>query len=92
MRFINIHSCKLLFSVGSHDEAITTAAVSPSGRHVVAIMDNGSINVYCVQNLTQELNKVQQRMRWLDPSNKNMVLNVCISPLSSPSRLPPWWP
>uniref|UniRef100_A0A3Q3KV10 TBC1 domain family member 31 n=1 Tax=Mastacembelus armatus TaxID=205130 RepID=A0A3Q3KV10_9TELE len=57
MRFINIHTCKLLFHMGSHDDAITTVAVSPNGRHVVAIMDNGSINVYSVQSLTQELNK-----------------------------------
>nr|XP_046256314.1 TBC1 domain family member 31 [Scatophagus argus]XP_046256315.1 TBC1 domain family member 31 [Scatophagus argus] len=57
MRFINIHTCKLLFHMGSHDNAITSVAVSPNGRHVVAIMDNGSINVYSVQSLTQELNK-----------------------------------
>uniref|UniRef100_A0A3B3CDS0 TBC1 domain family member 31 n=1 Tax=Oryzias melastigma TaxID=30732 RepID=A0A3B3CDS0_ORYME len=57
MRFINIHTCKLLFHIGSHDEAITTMTVSPSGRHIVAVMDNGSINIYNVQNLTQELNK-----------------------------------
>ncbi|KAK2844226.1 hypothetical protein Q5P01_010885 [Channa striata] len=57
MRFINIHTCKLLFHMGSHDNAVTTVAVSPNGRHVVAIMDNGSISVYSVQNLTQELNK-----------------------------------
>ncbi|KAM9353380.1 TBC1 domain family member 31 [Symphorus nematophorus] len=57
MRFINIHSCKLLFHMGSHDDAITTVAISPNGRHVVAIMDNGSINIYSIHSLTQELNK-----------------------------------
>ncbi|XP_028985560.1 TBC1 domain family member 31 [Betta splendens] len=57
LRFINIHTCKLHFHIGSHDNAISTAAISPNGRHVVAIMDNGSINIYSVQNLTQELNK-----------------------------------
>ncbi|KAI3361372.1 hypothetical protein L3Q82_013551, partial [Scortum barcoo] len=57
MRFINIHTCKLLFHMGSHDNAITTVSVSPNGRHVVAVMDNGSINIYSVQSLTQELNK-----------------------------------
>ncbi|XP_075937513.1 TBC1 domain family member 31 [Anarhichas minor] len=57
MRFINIHTYKLLFHMGSHEDAITTVTVSPNGRHVVAIMDNGSINVYSVQSLTQELNK-----------------------------------
>lgn len=58
LRFINIHTCKLLFHIGSHDDAITGVAVSPNGRHIVAIMDNGSINIYSVQSLTQELNKV----------------------------------
>ncbi|XP_037533046.1 TBC1 domain family member 31 [Nematolebias whitei] len=57
MRFINIHTCKLLFHMGSVDDAITSVAVSPNGRHIVAIMDNGSINIYNVQSLTQELNK-----------------------------------
>ncbi|XP_041650438.1 TBC1 domain family member 31 [Cheilinus undulatus] len=57
MRFINVHTCKLLFQMGSHDDAIITVAVSPNGRHIVAVMDNGSINVYNVQSLTQELNK-----------------------------------
>ncbi|XP_008304948.1 TBC1 domain family member 31-like, partial [Stegastes partitus] len=57
MRFIHIHTCRLLFHMGSHDDAITTVSVSPSGRHVVAVMDNGSINIYSVQSLTQELNK-----------------------------------
>lgn len=57
MRFINIHTCKLLFQIGSHDDAITSVAVGPNGRYIVAIMDNGSINVYSVQSLTQELNK-----------------------------------
>ncbi|KAM6968049.1 TBC1 domain family member 31 [Aplochiton taeniatus] len=57
MRFINIHSCKLLFSIGSPDDAITSATVSPNGRHVAAIMDSGGVNVYSVQSLTQEHNK-----------------------------------
>lgn len=57
MRFINIHTCKLLFQIGSHDNAIATVAVGPTGRHVVAIMDNGGINIYSVQSLTDELNQ-----------------------------------
>ncbi|XP_040900016.1 TBC1 domain family member 31 [Toxotes jaculatrix] len=57
MRFINIHTCKLLFHMGSHDSAITSVTVSPNGRHVVAIVDNGSISIYSVQSLTQEFNK-----------------------------------
>uniref|UniRef100_A0A3B5MFS1 TBC1 domain family member 31 n=1 Tax=Xiphophorus couchianus TaxID=32473 RepID=A0A3B5MFS1_9TELE len=57
MRFINIHTCKLLFHMGSVDEAITAVAVGPNGRHIAAIMDNGRINIYSVQSLTQELSK-----------------------------------
>lgn len=58
MRFINIQTCKLLFNIGSHDDAITAATVSPNGRHIVTIMDNGSLNIYSVQCLTQDYNKV----------------------------------
>ncbi|CAL8248434.1 unnamed protein product [Lota lota] len=57
MRFINIHTCKLLFHLGSHDQAITTVTVSPSGRHVAAVMDDGSINVYSIHSLNQDLSK-----------------------------------
>lgn len=58
MHFINIQSCKLVFHMGSHHNPINTVAISPNGRHVAAIMDNGSINVYSIQSLTQELLKV----------------------------------
>ncbi|XP_061529879.1 LOW QUALITY PROTEIN: TBC1 domain family member 31 [Phycodurus eques] len=58
MRFINIHTSKLLFHVGSHNTVINTVTISPTGRHVVAILDNGSISVYSVQSLTEDLNKV----------------------------------
>uniref|UniRef100_A0A3P8VUA3 TBC1 domain family member 31 n=1 Tax=Cynoglossus semilaevis TaxID=244447 RepID=A0A3P8VUA3_CYNSE len=57
IRFINIQTCKLQFHLGSPDEAITSLGVCPNGRHIVAIMDNGSINIYSVQGLTQESNK-----------------------------------
>ncbi|XP_072536472.1 TBC1 domain family member 31 [Salminus brasiliensis] len=60
MRFINIQSCKQLFEIGSHDDAITSAAVCPKGRHVAAVMDNGALRIYNVQSLTQETNKPPQ--------------------------------
>lgn len=58
MRFINVQTCKLLFHLGSPDNAISTVAISPNGRHMAAIIDNGSINVYSIHSLTQELPKV----------------------------------
>lgn len=58
MRFINIQTCKLLFHLGSHDNSISTVAISPNGRYMAAIMDNGRINVYSIHSLTQTFNKV----------------------------------
>ncbi|XP_066434904.1 TBC1 domain family member 31 isoform X3 [Eleutherodactylus coqui] len=57
MRFINIQTCKLVFDVGSHDDSIVTSSVSPSGRHIASIMEDGSINLYSVQALTKVVNK-----------------------------------
>ncbi|XP_027540285.1 TBC1 domain family member 31 isoform X2 [Neopelma chrysocephalum] len=57
MRFINIETCKLLFDIGSPEEGISTAAVSPNGRYIASVMENGSLNLYSVQALTQEGNK-----------------------------------
>ncbi|XP_007488324.1 TBC1 domain family member 31 isoform X1 [Monodelphis domestica] len=57
MRFINIRNCKLLFDIGTLDEGICTSVISPNGRYITAIMENGSLNVYSVQVLTQEINK-----------------------------------
>ncbi|XP_059920916.1 TBC1 domain family member 31 [Gadus macrocephalus] len=69
MRFVNIHTCKLLFHLGSTDQAITTATVSPNGRHVAAVMDDGSINVYSVHSLSQDLNK--------PPALRTTVVSCC---------------
>uniref|UniRef100_A0A8B9SGA6 TBC1 domain family member 31 n=1 Tax=Anas platyrhynchos TaxID=8839 RepID=A0A8B9SGA6_ANAPL len=57
MRFINIETCKLLFAIGSHEEGVSTAAISPNGRYIASVMENGSVNLYSVQALTQEANK-----------------------------------
>uniref|UniRef100_A0A3B3R1C7 TBC1 domain family member 31 n=1 Tax=Paramormyrops kingsleyae TaxID=1676925 RepID=A0A3B3R1C7_9TELE len=57
MRFVNIHSCKLLFEVCSHDDGIASAAISPSGRHLVTIMASGALNIYSVQALTRDINR-----------------------------------
>ncbi|KAJ8394642.1 hypothetical protein AAFF_G00044450 [Aldrovandia affinis] len=57
MRFINIQTCKLLFDIGALDNAITSAAISPSGHHIVTVMDSGGLSIYSVQTLTQEINK-----------------------------------
>lgn len=58
MRFINIQTCKLLFHLGSRDTSISMVAISPNGRYMAAIMDNGRINVYSIHSLTQTFNKV----------------------------------
>uniref|UniRef100_H0WVA6 TBC1 domain family member 31 n=1 Tax=Otolemur garnettii TaxID=30611 RepID=H0WVA6_OTOGA len=57
MRFVNIETCKVLFEIGSLDEGISSSAISPHGRYIASIMENGSLNIYSVQALTQEINK-----------------------------------
>uniref|UniRef100_A0A2K6TSY3 TBC1 domain family member 31 n=1 Tax=Saimiri boliviensis boliviensis TaxID=39432 RepID=A0A2K6TSY3_SAIBB len=57
MRFINIQTCKLLFEIGSLDEGISSSVISPHGRYIASILENGSLNIYSVQALTQEINK-----------------------------------
>ncbi|XP_053752506.1 TBC1 domain family member 31 isoform X3 [Panthera pardus] len=57
MRFVNIQTCKLLFEIGSLDEGISSSVISPHGRYIASIMENGSLNIYSVQALTQEINK-----------------------------------
>ncbi|KAF1665535.1 TBC1 domain family member 31, partial [Aptenodytes patagonicus] len=57
MRFIHIETYKLLFDIGSHEEGISTAATSPNGRYIASVMENGSLNLYSIQALTQEGNK-----------------------------------
>ncbi|XP_021500924.1 TBC1 domain family member 31 isoform X4 [Meriones unguiculatus] len=57
MRFVNIQTCKLLFEIGSIEEGISSSVISPHGRYIASIMENGSLNIYSVQALTQEINK-----------------------------------
>ncbi|NWX21314.1 TBC31 protein, partial [Aegotheles bennettii] len=78
MRFINIETCKLLFDIGSHEEGISTAAISPNGRYIASVMENGSLNLYSVQALTREGNKhpppvfkvVEDRSKCTSEANK----------------------
>ncbi|KAG5271002.1 hypothetical protein AALO_G00174760 [Alosa alosa] len=60
MRFINIQTFKQLFEIGSIDNTVTTVTICPKGRHIVAVMDTGALNIYSVQGLTQEVNKPPQ--------------------------------
>ena len=57
MRFIRIDSCKLIFDVGSLDNRILNVSVS-STRRIVAVMDNGDVNVYSTEALTDDLTRV----------------------------------
>ncbi|ELW49080.1 WD repeat-containing protein 67 [Tupaia chinensis] len=57
MRFVNIQTCTLVFEIGSLDEGISSAVISPHGRYIASVMENGSLNIYSVQALTQEINK-----------------------------------
>ena len=58
MRFINTESCRLLFDVGQVDQRIKSTSVSPQGRYIVAVMEDGNIHIYGVQALSADYNKV----------------------------------
>ena len=58
LRFLNINTCKLLFDVGSLTDPVHNVTLSPAGRHIVAVMVSGNINVYSVDALSAELNRV----------------------------------
>lgn len=60
MRFINIHSCKLLFDIGELSNKINNASVSPNGRYIVTVNEDGGVGVYNLQTLSTELNKVHR--------------------------------
>lgn len=46
VRFLNIHSCKQLFQVGSQHLALTSVHASPVGKHLVGISESGDILLY----------------------------------------------
>ncbi|XP_059168876.1 TBC1 domain family member 31-like [Physella acuta] len=57
MRFINTDSCKLLFDIGSSDCRIRFATAGPGGRHIVAVTEDGNLNLYNTSTLATDLNK-----------------------------------
>ncbi|XP_071502457.1 TBC1 domain family member 31-like [Diadema antillarum] len=57
VRFVHIHSCRLLFDLGSLDDRAVHFTVSPSGRNIVAVMESGRLNIYSVAALLSDFNK-----------------------------------
>ena len=39
-------------------QMVNNFCISPNGRYITAVMDNGSLNVYSIPALTQQLHKV----------------------------------
>ena len=58
VRFIDISTFGHLFDVGCLDDRICSFVIASSGRHIVAVMDSGNINVYNAYSLTRQLNQV----------------------------------
>lgn len=90
MRFINIETCKLLFDIGSHEEGISTAAISPNGRYIASVMENGSLNLYSVQVLTQEGNKVEC-FTFLKTAVNPIKVDTCLHNFCIISSLQTYW-
>ncbi|NXY04526.1 TBC31 protein, partial [Pteruthius melanotis] len=92
MRFINIETCKLLFDIGSPEEGISTAVISPNGRYIASVMENGSLNLYSVQALTQEGNKPPPSMFKVvqDGPKYTSEANKLITKVTSGGSKGPW--
>jgi len=58
IRFIDISTYAQLFDVGRLDDRVCNFVVASSGRHIVAVMDSGSINIYNAHALAKQLNQV----------------------------------
>lgn len=65
LRFVNLGTFVQLFDVGRLDDRVNNFVVSSNGRHVVAVMDSGNVNVYNAQTLVQALNKVFESLATL---------------------------
>ena len=59
LRFINIHSCRLLFQVGSQENMLSSAHVGPEGNTLVCISERGNILIYDVPTAAQGLHRVR---------------------------------
>uniref|UniRef100_A0A8C6YCC7 TBC1 domain family member 31 n=1 Tax=Naja naja TaxID=35670 RepID=A0A8C6YCC7_NAJNA len=91
MRFININTCKLLFDLGSHEEGLSMAAVSPSGRYIAAVMENGSLSIYSIQALTQEINKPPPPLfKVIEDSKSKLEANKLTMRVTSRTSERPW--
>ncbi|WAR11356.1 TBC31-like protein [Mya arenaria] len=44
LRFINIHSCKLLFDLGEIGNKVNNATVSPNGRYITTVNEDGTMS------------------------------------------------
>nr|XP_005564070.1 PREDICTED: TBC1 domain family member 31 isoform X2 [Macaca fascicularis] len=93
MRFINIQTCKLLFEIGSLDQGISSSVISPHGRYIASIMENGSLNIYSVQALTQEVNKpplplvkVIEDLPKKKPSSSDLKMKVTSGRVQQPAK------
>lgn len=57
VRFININSCKLIFDIGTVDNKVNNFSISPSGRHMVSTMEDGSLHAYDLHVVSEEIGK-----------------------------------
>jgi len=58
VRFIDVGTFAQLFDVGRLDDRISNFIIASSGRHIVAVMDSGNINIYNAHALAKQLNQV----------------------------------
>jgi len=57
VRFIDISTFAQLFDIGRLDDRVCNFVVASSGRHIVAVMDSGNLNIYNAHTLTRQINQ-----------------------------------
>ena len=91
MRFINTDTCFLLFDVGAVGRRLSNVGISPNGRYLAGVLDDGNIGVFSLQALCADINKVITSWRHLparSPACPNTSLPHTCLPAHLPARSP----
>ncbi len=73
LRFIDIHTCKLLFQLGSQENRLSSAHASPDGATITCVSERGNLLLYDVPAASHNLHKVS-----LSSNCLSIVHGTCI--------------
>ena len=88
MRFINTDTCCLLFDVGAVGRRLSNVGISPNGRYLAGVLDDGNIGVFSLQALCADINKVITSWRHLPSAHLPAITPICRIPACPLTCLP----